>query len=53
MNPASDVSAKPWWVYALQIAVVVAVAEASYRWIETPFRHGALFLRCVWWCCLL
>lgn len=41
MNPASDVSAKPWWVYALQIAVVVAVAEASYRWIETPFRHGA------------
>ena len=41
MNPASDVSSKPWWMYALQVAVVIAVSEASYRFIETPFRRGA------------
>ena len=41
MNPASDVSSKPWWIYALQVAVVIAVSEASYRFIETPFRRGA------------
>lgn len=41
MNPASDVNSKPWWVYILQVTVVIAVAEISYRLIETPFRHGA------------
>ncbi len=41
MNPASDVSAKPWWVYLCQVAVVVGVSELCYRFIETPFRHGA------------
>lgn len=42
MNPASDVSQTPWWMYALQVALVVAVAALCYRFIETPFRHGAL-----------
>lgn len=41
MNPASDVTSKPWWVYLGQIAVVVGVSELCYRFIETPFRHGA------------
>lgn len=41
MNPASDITAKPWWVLALQVALVIAVAELCYRYIETPFRHGA------------
>lgn len=41
MNPASDVTAKPWWVYALQVCIVIGVSELSYRFIETPFRHGA------------
>lgn len=41
MNPASDVSSKPWWVYLCQVAVVVGVSELCYRFIETPFRHGA------------
>lgn len=41
MNPASDVSTKPWWVYLCQVAVVVGVSELCYRFIETPFRHGA------------
>lgn len=30
-----------WWQYILQVLVVVAVAECSYRFIETPFRKGA------------
>lgn len=41
LNPSSDVSAKPWWAMPLQLALVLAVAELSYRFIETPFRHGA------------
>lgn len=40
MNPVGDITAKPWWVYVLQIAVVILAAELSYRFIETPFRHG-------------
>ena len=42
MNPASNVDAAPWWAYAVQIAIVVAVSALSYRFIETPFRYGAL-----------
>lgn len=41
MNPVSDISEKPWWVYLIQVAIVVAVSAISYRVIETPFRHGA------------
>lgn len=41
MNPTSDVSAKPWWVYLCQIAIVIGVSELCYHFIETPFRHGA------------
>lgn len=42
MNPASDVRVKPWWIYLLQIALVVAVSALCYRFIETPFRRGVL-----------
>ena len=42
MNPVSDITAKPWWAYMVQIALVVLAAELSYRFIETPFRHGLL-----------
>lgn len=42
MNPVADIRQTPWWMTAIQLAVVVAVAECSYRFIETPFRHGAL-----------
>ena len=41
MNPASDVSSKPWWVYLCQVAIVIGVSELCYRFIETPFRRGA------------
>lgn len=42
MNPVADIRQTPWWMTAIQLAVVAAVAECSYRFIETPFRHGAL-----------
>lgn len=42
MNPVADIRQTPWWMTAIQLAVVLAVAECSYRFIETPFRHGAL-----------
>lgn len=40
MNPVADITADPWWETAVQLAVVLAAAELSYRFIETPFRHG-------------
>lgn len=42
MNPVADVSEKPWWIYVLQVALIIAVSAVCYRFIETPFRHGAL-----------
>lgn len=41
MNPVANIAEVPWWQHVLQIAVVVACAECSYRFIETPFRRGA------------
>ena len=41
MNPVANINDTPWWQYILQVLVVVAAAECSYRFIETPFRKGA------------
>ena len=41
MNPVANINDTPWWQYILQVLAVVAVAECSYRFIETPFRKGA------------
>ena len=41
MNPVANINDTPWWQYILQVLLVVAVAEFSYRFIETPFRKGA------------
>ena len=41
MNPVKDVSDTPWWLMVIQLAIVVAVSALSYRFVETPFRHGA------------
>lgn len=29
-----------WWSVPIQVALMLALAAASYRWIETPLRHG-------------
>ncbi len=42
MNPGNSVAQAPWWMLLLQMAVIFAVAAFSYRFIEEPFRHGAL-----------
>lgn len=34
MNPATRTSELPWWGWVLEIAVILAVAEASYRILE-------------------
>ena len=41
MNPVANINDTPWWQYILQVLLVVAVAECSHRFIETPFRKGA------------
>ena len=41
MNPVANINDTPWWQYILQVLLVVAVAECSYRFIEEPFRKGA------------
>ncbi|MDY2776805.1 MAG: acyltransferase family protein [Collinsella sp.] len=42
MNPVADIRSRPWWLTVIQLAIVLVVAEASFRLIEDPFRHGLL-----------
>ncbi len=42
MNPPTDFAEKPWWVYVLQVAVILAVTEFSYHFVENPIRKGAI-----------
>ena len=42
MNPVSDISVKPWWSPIVQVAIVIAAAELSYRFVEEPCRHGII-----------
>lgn len=37
MNPATRTTELPWWGWALEIAAVLAVSEASYRLCERPW----------------
>lgn len=32
----------PWWIYLVEIALVVVVSDLSYRFIETPIRKNGL-----------
>lgn len=34
MNPATRTTALPWWGWAIELAVILAVSEASYRFVE-------------------
>jgi peptidoglycan/LPS O-acetylase OafA/YrhL len=38
----SRVGVGGWPLFAMQTAVTITLATASYRWIEQPIRHGAL-----------
>lgn len=42
MNPRSFTGDIPWYLYLGEIAVIVAVAAFSYRFVENPIRHGAI-----------
>ena len=41
-RPGVDVPLDGLALFALQAALTLALAEASYRWVETPIRTGAL-----------
>jgi peptidoglycan/LPS O-acetylase OafA/YrhL len=40
-RPRIDVTWSPWVLVPAQIGLTVALAAASYRWVEMPFRTGA------------
>ncbi len=46
LRPGIDIPWQGAWIEAGRLALVVLVAAASYRYIETPIRHGALGR---WW----
>ncbi|MDE2934191.1 MAG: acyltransferase family protein [Chloroflexota bacterium] len=41
-RPGVDVPLDGVALFAMQVAITVALAEASYRWVEKPIREGAL-----------
>ena len=41
-RPGIDVDASPWLATPIRLAVVLALAELSYRFVEMPIRRGAL-----------
>lgn len=41
MNPRNVTTPKAWWQVLLQLALVLVVADLSYRLVERPWRHGA------------
>lgn len=41
-RPGIDVPAPAWAVDVGRVAATLLVAEASYRWLETPIRRGAI-----------
>ncbi|QOY59846.1 acyltransferase family protein [Thermophilibacter immobilis] len=45
MNPATRTTALPWWGWALELALIAAVSELSWRLFERPSEGGALRAR--------
>lgn len=41
-RPGIDLPAGPWFALAVRVIATVAVAEVSFRYLETPVREGAL-----------
>ena len=40
-RPGVDVPLDGWTLFGMQVAITVALAELSYRFVETPIREGA------------
>lgn len=41
-RPGQDLPWEGWWVDVARLALVLLVAEASYRFVEVPVRQGAI-----------
>lgn len=39
MNPLKSTLPVPWWRLALELVIILALAEVSYRLVEVPFRR--------------
>ena len=42
LRPGIDVDADGWSVQVMRLALTLALAELSYRYVETPIRHGLI-----------
>ncbi len=42
MNPRSNIEGTPWWMYIIELVIIVAISAFSYKFIEDPLRKGAL-----------
>ncbi len=40
LNPRNATGGLPWWKIALELLLVLAVADLSYTFIETPLKNG-------------
>ncbi len=42
MNPRNSIDAVPWWMYIIELAIILAISAFSFNFIENPLRKGAL-----------
>lgn len=42
LTPVNAASAAPWWLMLAELALVLGVSAFSFKFIETPIRHGAI-----------
>lgn len=42
MNPRNSIDTVPWWMYIIELAIILAISAFSFKFIEDPLRKGAL-----------
>lgn len=42
ITPPGAMGETPFWLYLVEIVVIFAVSDISYRFVENPIRHGAI-----------
>lgn len=42
ITPPGAMGETPFWLYLVEIAVILIVSDLSYRFVENPIRHGAI-----------